>query len=328
MQQTRVMRRSPSIIVVGVLCVVVLTGCLRTEVGVEVDGSGSGRVRIELYVPTVELRRQGISEAMLDKVTSGLGEAAAGAGADVDVSTVATADEQGISVTYPFKDVRQVQATMTGRDPNAAGIRMFDTFDIHAGAGGGWVFQGTVAPQAVNDTFALLGRQLEQATGSNGGLTLDPADLTVTLSVALPGEVATTNATDVDGGRASWVIKGDDAAVDLSMRNSPAPFNPVPLVVGIGIVVVIGLIVVVLVRRRRRRRQITPTPVGDWGPPPGVPGADPGWQSPPGFTPGWGPPTGAGQGPPPPPPGQTPYGPPAGSVPLGGVDAPGHVDGG
>lgn len=336
MLQTHVMRRTSSIVVVALICAVLLTGCLRAEIGVEVGDDGSGRVRIEIYVPTVELRRQGISEAMLEQVTRGLGEAAGGTGADVDVSKVATADEQGISISFPFDDVSQVQAAMTGRDPSMPMVRMFETLDVHKGPDGGWVFRGTVAPQGVDDTFAQLGRMLAESTGTAHGLAVDPTDVSVAVSMTLPGEIATTNATDVDGGRARWVIKGDGAVVDLSMRNSPSPFDPVTLavVVGVGvvviglIVVVIGLLVVVLVRRRRRRRQITPTPVGDWGPPPGVPGADSRWQSPPGFTPGWGPPTGAVPGPLPPPPGQTPHVPPAGSVPLGGVDGGGHVDGG
>lgn len=330
------MRRIPSIIVAVLGCAVLLTGCLRTEIGVEVDGSGSGRVRIDLYVPTVELRRLGISEAMLDTVSSGLGEAAAGAGADVDVSTVATADEQGISMSYSFKNVSQVQATMTGRDPNAAMIRMFDTFDIHKGPDGAWVFQGTVAPQAVNDTFAALGRMLEQSTGSGRSLAVDPADVGVTLSVKLPGEVATTNSTDVDGGLARWVIKGDGAAVDLSMRNSPAPFDPVPMVVGATIVSVVVFVMVLFIRRRRRRR-LDPATVGDWSQIRGVSGGVSGWQPPPEAAHGWGPPTGVvpapgppqpGPLPPPyvPPPGPVPGGPPAGSVPLGGIDAPGDSE--
>lgn len=320
MLQTGAMRRS-LLLVVGVLfCGVLATGCMRAEIGVKVDGDGSGTVQLDAYFPTKTLEQRGITEDVLNRIVDGASKVAPAAWASVDLTTIATAGERGVRLTIPFDDHHQVSAAMTGHDPNLSMIKAFSTFDIAETLGGGWTFNGTVDSAGFTATLNELVQQARSAGLQLPGSQLDPASVEVTMTMTLPGDVTKSNSTDVDGGRARWPLTGDHAVTEMSMRTRPAPFDFVGLLIGVAVFVVLVTFVVLLVRRRRRLRRRGDGGAGSgssgsrgWQPPVGaVPGAG-AWGSPPPAASPWGPPTSAGAPAPP------VSGPPAGQVPLGGA---------
>lgn len=314
------MRRSVLLVVGVVLCVVLVTGCMRTEIGVTVDGDGSGRVQLDAYFPTATLEQQGVTEDMLNQIVDGVSKAASAASAKVDLTTIATASERGVRLTIPFDDYHQVSATMTGRDPNLSMVKVFRTFDVSETPGGGWTFHAAVDTGGITDTLNALVQQARSSGMQLPGGQLDPASIEVTMTMTLPGDIARTNSTDVDGGRARWTLTGDHAVTELSMRTRPAPLNVVSVLVGVAVFLLLVVLVALFFRRRRRRRRGGDGGAGSggqgWQPPPvGVVPAAGAWGAPPPTASPWGPPPSVG----PSAPGAPVPGPPPGQVPLGGV---------
>lgn len=283
MHQTGGVRRS-GLAAVVLSCGLLATGCLRADLGVHVDDDGSGQVELVVYLPTQMLDRLGIDEATLGRVAESMAQAAAAsAGLDrssIEVSTVNAPDERGVRAVIAFDDYRQVEPAMTGSGIGAPSPRPFKAFDIEQAPSGAWSFNGTVDPGGLDAMAAEIRAAIARTPLQVPDDGTAQGDVTVKMSVTLPGEVATSNSTDIDGGRARWVIVGDHAVTDLSMRTRAAPAGAVPAgVVGSAAVAVVllgGVVALTAVRRRRRRRSSV-VPAEAWGPPPVASDAPPAW---------------------------------------------------
>ncbi|UDY37955.1 LppM family (lipo)protein [Dermatobacter hominis] len=302
------------------LIVLLATGCLRADVNVHVDDDRSGSVELDLYFSEESLRLAGLNPDDLKD----LAETATASQEGIDISTIAADGERGIRMTIEFDDYRQLASALTEGDVQGRTLRLFQSFEISEGPEGKWSLQAEVDPGGFDAV-------LNEIPASFPTEDLDPDDVEVNFSVTLPGEVARTNATSSDGGTATWVLAGSDAATTLTLENEPSSVSPLQwAMIGIAALIVIGLILLLVTaaggRRRRRRGAArhsleTSAPQG-WAPtaPPPIPVGPDGWSSPPPYSShGWGdaapstpaPPTAAGT--------PAPTAPPVGTAPLGGT---------
>lgn len=270
------------------LVVITATGCLRAELGVVIDDDRSGEIVLELYFNEAELGAADIDADELRQLT----EAATQAMDGVDVELVKAAGEQGIKLTVPFDDYRQISSALTNANAVGQPLRAFQSFEVTEGTDGRWSMKASIDPSGFQSVLTAVPASIP---GSN----FDMSDLDLTLSVTLPGEVVTSNSTDVDGGTASWKLTGSDAAQSLSMDNQPGSVNLLQwALIGVGGLFIVGFLLVFLTaaggkrrHRRGKRVKVDTNHPQDWAAPNGATGVlmPDQWSSPPPYSShGWG----------------------------------------
>lgn len=255
----RSIARTLAVISLVALSGVLATGCLSGEAELEVRADGTGSVSVEVFPPgrmTEDLDVDGLEEL--------LGGSAASS--DVLVEKVDRDGVEGFRVEVSFDDYQAAIGALQGGTTVAGqSVGLFSSLSVvELPDGEGWELVATLVP-------------LDQVAGTSaGGSTdldglLDAAGLSSAgsgfdLSVALPGNVASSNADSTDGGTATWRLADPEVPATLRMRTEPAPLvTPYRLIVGgAGLAVLIGLLLAVAgasrpyrTSRRARRRSRT-----------------------------------------------------------------------
>lgn len=233
---------------------VLLTGCLRSDVDAVVDDDGSGQVTIDVVADS--------------DLTAALG------GVDIEglvsASSALTAERtevdgrDGFRLTIPFGDPEELnQLMVTGLAFAGQQISLFSEFRVREVDYGAWRLDATPRPgaavisdpsgRALSDE-ALLGLA-EQATGIGfGGVRI--SGRSVDFSIALPGALVSSNARDVDGTRATWRLTGEDVPAVLLLETEPRQFpTPAQAVVAVGALgLLLGLVLLAFGSNRRTTR--------------------------------------------------------------------------
>ncbi len=300
--------------------VVTLSGGLRTELAVNVDGDGSGRVDLEVYFDELTLNESDLTTDDLAKLAETATQSIDGA----EVSGVEAAGAKGVRLSIPFDDYRQVTQSLTSGEVQGVSTRLFQTFDIAEGDEGHWTLNASLDPAGFRSILSQI------PAGVAGSLTqIDPSTEFV-FSATLPGSVLRSNADSVDGGTARWNLDADAGPQTFTMESEPSSLSTLQKVlIGVGALLVVGFILVFMTaagskrhhRRRGRKIKVQTNTPQDWAPTgPSGPVLMPGeWSSaPPYSSHGWGEATPVG----------VPTEPPvadAGAVPVGGVPVDGVV---
>ena len=300
--------------------VVMLSGCLRTELAVNVDGDGSGRVDLEVYFDELTLNESDLTTDDLAKLAETATQSIDGA----EVSGVEAAGAKGVRLSIPFDDYRQVTQSLTSGEVQGVSTRLFQTFDIAEGDEGHWTLNASLDPAGFRSILSQI------PAGVAGSLTqIDPSTEFV-FSATLPGTVLRSNADLVDGGTARWNLDADAGPQTFTMESEPSSLSTLQkILIGVGALLVVGFILVFMTaagskrhhRRRGRKIKVQTNTPQDWAPTgPSGPVLMPGeWSSPPPYSShGWGEATPVG----------APAEPPvadAGAVPVGGMPVAGAV---
>jgi len=300
--------------------VVTLSGCLRTELAVNVDGDGSGRVDLEVYFDELTLNESDLTTDDLAKLAETATQSIDGA----EVSGVEAAGAKGVRLSIPFDDYRQVTQSLTSGEVQGVSTRLFQTFDIAEGDEGHWTLNASLDPAGFRSILSQI------PAGVAGSLTqIDPSTEFV-FSATLPGSVLRSNADSVDGGTARWNLDADAGPQTFTMESEPSSLSTLQkILIGVGALLVVGFILVFMTaagskrhhRRRGRKIKVQTNTPQDWAPTgPSGPVLMPGeWSSPPPYSShGWGEATPVG----------APAEPPvadAGAVPVGGMPVAGAV---
>jgi len=135
-----------------VLGSLLLSGCLRAETNVEVDGDGSGTIALEVQFDEVSLSEAGLSQDNLVKLVETATQSIDG----VEVSAASAAGTKGFRVSIPFDDNRQLTQALTTGQYGGMSTRIFQTFEINEGADGNWSMEATVDPVGLKATLAQV----------------------------------------------------------------------------------------------------------------------------------------------------------------------------
>lgn len=274
------LRRSSALLAVAALALSA-TACLRADVDVTVNSDRSGEIQVEVY-PNAAVR-SALEGTDVESLVEGTFEQVEG----FEFSEIDRGERQGYLLQVPFDDYRDVtDVLISGGSVAGQQVTLFSSFALTELPDGGWELAATVNPigkilggTAGAGQSAVLSELLSAAAGSPGGTGLD-------LTVALPGEVTTSNADIVSGGSATWHLDSADAPTDLRMRTQPEPWlNPLVMVIGSAfIVVIIGVMLSLWGagrpeksigdRARRRRHRSTESPAASWAPSPAVSGSE------------------------------------------------------
>lgn len=256
-----------------VAAVLSATGCLQGEVDVTVRDDRSGSVAVEVLAN--DQVQQALGSADLDQVVTG-----AFAGLDgVELESFERDGQPGYRLVVPFEDYRTFSEVLTaGAQVGGQQVTLFSSFRLTELSSGGWEMAATVNPAG----SLVSGAQVDAIDQLLAAVDGDPGG-GLRLTVSLPGDVASSNASSVDGGSATWRLDDPDTPTELQMRTSPSEFLSPVVVVVLGAlgVVIIGLLLALSMsgrhyRRRppreRRRRSGRPQDVGPsaWAPQPAV----------------------------------------------------------
>ncbi|MBS1838332.1 MAG: hypothetical protein JST64_11635, partial [Actinobacteria bacterium] len=219
------MRRRRGLIGLVPLVVVVMlasTACLRTEVGVHLDDDGSGSVDVTVYFDDVTLQGGSIGVDDLVRLATAATKGVDGA----EVSKVESAGSEGVRMSVPFDDYNQVARAVTGAEYQGYSTHVFQTFEIVKGDDGHWSMHATLDPAAVTSTVTQAPGPL---AGMNAAATRVDPSTEIVLAVTLPGEVLRSNADIIDGGTATWNLRGDSGPKQLTVENQPSTLNVLQL---------------------------------------------------------------------------------------------------
>ena len=230
-------------------CVLVLTGCLRTEMGVHIEGDGAGRIDLEVYFDEVSLQQAGLSGEDLVKLVETATTNIDGA----EISAVNEVGAKGVRMSLPFDDYRQLTQSLTNGSYQGYSLRLFQTFDVTEGEDGKWSMTAAVDPVGFRAVLAQIPANL------SGSASQVDADTEFVFAVTLPGKVLRSNATKVDGGTARWDLNGDAGAQTFTMENEPSGLSTIQMaLIGVGALIVVGLLLMFLTaagsKRRHRRK--------------------------------------------------------------------------
>jgi len=291
MSALRAARCPSAFLVFVVLGSLLLSGCLRAETNVEVDGDGSGTVALEVQFDEVSLSEAGLSQDNLVKLVETATQSIDG----VEVSAASAAGSKGFRVSIPFDDYRQLTQALTTGQYGGMSTRIFQTFEINEGADGNWSMKATVDPIGLKATLAQV------PAGITGSATLVDSSTDVVFSMSLPGKVLRSNADQIDGGEARWNLKGDIGAATFSQENEPAGLTELQWVmIGAGALLFVGFLLVFLTaaggrrggrRRRGKKRKVDTDHSSSWaqtGPAPTVLAPSEWTSAPPYSSHGWG----------------------------------------
>ena len=241
-------RRSVALALIVVIAAVLLSGCLRTEVGVHVEGDNSGRIDLEVYFDQLTLNQANISVNDMIKVVEAATKSIDGA----EVSAVSAVGAKGFRVSLPFDDYRQLTQSLTTGEYGGMSTRLFSEFNIVEGDEGHWSMSATVDPVGIRNTLSQIPANL------SGSASQIDASTEFVFATTLPGKVLRSNADIVDGGTARWNLKGDAGVTTFSMENEPSGLTPLQMIlIGVGVLFLVGFLLIFLTAaggRRRRRR--------------------------------------------------------------------------
>jgi hypothetical protein len=250
------------LIAVGLL--LLLTAC-RVDVAVHVDmnENGSGNVLVEVTTDAdVVAQAEGLAEDLrFDDLTA--------AGWVVDGPATTPSGGLAVSMQHSFDTPEQATAllaTLSGTDGPLRSVSFSRTATVHD-------ITYTVAGSArVDSLSAFADSELIAAVGGTpyvddiaaAGLSADEA-VNLTLTVTLPGTVATSTATPDENGAITWTIPVDGVQVDLAATTAkslerggiwPVLSNGAffALIVW-GVLSVVAIIGIARARRRRSRRR-------------------------------------------------------------------------
>lgn len=261
MAHRAVAHRLSRIVVVALTCIAVLTGCIRSQMGVHVDGDGSCRVDIDVFFSESKLQSAGLTGASLVDVAK---EATAGlAGAEVTSSSMD--GDPGLRLTFRMGDVNQLSDSLTGGGGLGQPLRLFQHFDIAKGADGRWTLDAMLDPSGFGSIVSEVNAMLSSVGMTSG------SDAGLTFSVTLPGTVETTDANRHDGGSATWDLSTSGGARSMRMENAPGASPAIVWLIGASVVVLLTVGAIALAVRRRRHRQteaaMDSTNGSEWAPP-------------------------------------------------------------
>jgi len=267
-------RESIGLILVVAFVALVATGCLHAGLGIQVADDGSGRVDMTVSFDDVSLQGSPIGIDDLVKLAKSATKSIDGA----EVSKVDSAGSEGIHLSIPFEDYRQVTQALTNGEYLGYQVHLFQSFVINKGDDGHWTMSATVEPATFPATIAQFPPDLNAAASR-----VDTGTELV-FEVSLPGEVLHSNADVVDGGTATWKFKGGSGPQSFVMETEPTSLNPLQLLlIGVGGLLLVGFVLVLVTAatggkskkwtRRRRRRRPGPDPVQQWQPKQPAPGS-------------------------------------------------------
>ena len=180
---------------------VLLSGCARIEIAIQVNDDGSGEIALLSALDTQFLEAAAaagdteIEDSFLD-----LDEADLPPGA-----TIEAYEEdgfRGVRARYPFAasdDIKgAIGAALTDAGEAAGPDELFKRFDLRRD-GGGWRFDAVVSPIF---TGALPGDDGDALNGDLAALMLEEVEFTIRLD--LPGEIVEHNADAVENGALVW----------------------------------------------------------------------------------------------------------------------------
>jgi hypothetical protein len=257
------------------LCAVVLaTGCLSGTVEVTVEDDGSGRAVLEVF-PDSDVMRQleGVD------VESLLGAGPTGS-SDLQVRSIEDDGRKGYRVEFTFPDAAALGTALeSGLVVAGQQVTLFSSFDLSEYDYGAWRLEATVSPAGQLITAPTDQTITEQAQALVQRLDLSQ-QVGLTLTIALPGKVVTSNADRTSGGSATWELDDAGASPQLTMETEPAPL--VTPAMGVLIGGVLALVVGILLaafgsarkgdrpnrRRKKSMRFGGPGPApSSWAPP-------------------------------------------------------------
>jgi len=217
------------------LVVLATTGCLQSDVDVTVRSDRSGQIDIEVFLNSDV--REALGGTDVEAMIEGAFQQVEG----YEFVEFELGGREGYRLHIPFDDYRDVTDVITGGGVVAGQqIVLFSDFRITELPAGGWELDATVNP--IGQMIAAtrndrIPENIQQVFDLSG---IGAAGTGLDLTIALPGEVTSSNATKVEGGSATWRLDEPDAPSQLRMHNEPKPLlSPVMMVIGAALVVVL-----------------------------------------------------------------------------------------
>ena len=236
--------------------VVVLTGCIRVELGIRLNDDGSGDISILSALNTEAMSALGGDLGA--ETGNPLGDLD---GADLPPgAAVEEYDEDGfvgVRATFPFAAGDDVKDTIDallsdagdGLSGEPAGLDgLFERFDLRRD-GSGWRFDAVVPPL---NPEAPSGGGGSALGGEFAELLLEDASFTIRLE--LPGDVVEHNADDVDGGALVWSLDffSDQPRNLTALTGGGGSGGATTTVIAVVVVVLLAAAAIVWFRSRTR----------------------------------------------------------------------------
>lgn len=228
------------------------TSCLSGDVEVKVDGDGSGSVTVEVF-PTQDVMSV-VDGIAVDQLVDGSFASVSG----YELERIDSDGREGYRLFVPFTDAPELtEVLVNGGTVAGQQVQLFSSFSLlELPDDAGWQLDATINPigQLVNPAGDdPLGVSLEQLIESAG---VAGAGTGLDLSISLPGTVASSNSSDVDGGTATWRLDEPAASTQLLMRTEPTEFlTTAQLVVGgAGLALLAGVVLALVGATRPYRR--------------------------------------------------------------------------
>lgn len=250
---------------------VVASGCLQADVDVRVGDDGSGTFQL-----TVVLDENLDNASGLASVSS-LADLARAASTGIPDAKVEELDPrrdgEGIRLTLPFETVQDLSQALVAERPLAGrSFQLFSSFEITR-AGDDWTLRAVPVPGAAD--------QLIDGLGARGAVDIVGTPK-VRMSVTLPGQLRSTNGSEIEGNTVTWKLNPQPPA---ELRMSTWPGDPPMLlyiVGGAAGILLLGLVLLVVAapgrparqgtrRRRRLGRKKAAATTTAWAPPTATP---------------------------------------------------------
>lgn len=308
--------RRLAVLAVGVVAMVVLSGCITMNLDVDLNSDGSGRLTFETVIPQelaafMEMTGESMDEKFIrDEFLEGMPRELADR---VDLSVVRSGDEVSIKVDVRFTDLDELTVAMAGGpDSNP----LFTEFELRKEPYR-WVFSATpvdLSTATGMDLGGALGDGLGGGLGDGLGGGIDsgpgaldddifgsddlpdgmsdmfnPDDLLGNMfrepeayfTIRFPGKVMTSNADQVSGRTAKWDLSGSDVR---PLEATAAIGGGMSLILIGALIGVVAVLMVGGVLMIRRSRSTAGSVDGDSGS--GLPGGGVGFQQVPSGPPG------------------------------------------
>ena len=261
-------RRVRSLIATSFVSMVLLSGCLRTEVTFDVTSLETTDVSLLVAVDVAALTAfastvgdeedvAALEEMSGEELLAEIGDgedpcSGAVGGFDFEVSSYAEGDYRGVICTARGVSTSELMAEFFG---DATALREGE-------ASGTWVLEGRLS-----DALGLTEDVEEAGELADMGDMFDPSELLqLSVSITAPGEVLEHNGTSVTGSTVTWNVatdaqfmEGPDAVLRAvwdvdSGANSGSGSSPMTILIVIGSAVIIAAAVVLLAGRSRLKK--------------------------------------------------------------------------
>lgn len=220
----------------------VAAACMRTSADLTIHDDRTATLVLEV-VPDRQSWAEVGTLPELDGLVRMLDE---GAPDGVEVERVDTDRSSGVRLTWdrvPLEDLTEV-VSFGVRDP--VELQLFSSLSVSS-------------EDDVWQVHAVVPPAVESATRAFGGVVRELPGADVTMSIALPGRVTSTNAEEHDRSSATWTLdSGSTEPTVLFVRTEPGlGIDPVWwLVLGLAALVVLGALLIVVADRARVRRRL------------------------------------------------------------------------